>query len=142
MGHSADQEEERGGGRRVCPRSPPAVRSEQHISGERRVPRRSKGQPHCGGGEQRFDAVHDRLADSPGLSQLVHASVGETTGIDCRYKGELLLGMRGDCVLWNLEIQSDDPLFDVGGERASRLDQASEAGGTRTARLRTILSAA
>lgn len=48
---------------------------------------------------------------------MVYASVGYFWFAVSRSKGELLLAMKGDCVLWNLELKEDDPFFEVGAEK-------------------------
>lgn len=57
------------------------------------------------------------MDDPTRISELVYASVGYFWFAVSRSKGELLLAMKGDCVLWNLELKEDDPFFEVGAEK-------------------------
>ena len=53
------------------------------------------------------------MDDPTRISELVYASVGCLGLALSRSKGELLLAMKGDYILWNLELKEDDPFFEV-----------------------------
>lgn len=89
------------------------IRPLQHFPTGRRVFANREGRRKCGGCEQRVDGVHFGLDDPTRISELVYASVGCLGLALSRSKGELLLAMKGDCILWNLELKEDDPFFEV-----------------------------